>query len=396
MGGVGTLGAMSLPRSRTTRRTGGAAAAVLALGLLAACGDDSITSGDDPDTGGRANAPSGAVATGTPEDVATDELAVDEVASGITSPWGVVELDDGDLLVAERDTAEILRVDRGTGEQTTVTTVPGVVTGSESGLLGLAMPPGQDRLLAYYTGEQDARVVSMDWDGDRLGEPEPVLTGIPTGAGYHQGGRLLVGPDELLYVGTGDNGDPASAQDPDSLSGKVLRVTLDGEPAPGNPGGTAVYSSGHRNVQGLALDDEGRLWEAEFGDAAWDEINLVEAGGNYGWPEVEGSGGEDVADEDYLDPAAVWRTGDASPSGLTVWDGSLWLASLRGAILWEVPLPAAAGEPVGQPVSHVAGEYGRLRTVLPAADGGLLLTTSNTDGRGDPGGDDDKVLALTR
>jgi hypothetical protein len=111
---------------------------------------------------------------------------------------------------------------------------------------------------------------------------------------------------------------------------------------------------------------------------------------------VEGSGGEDVADEDYLDPAAVWRTGDASPSGLTVWDGSLWLASLRGAILWEVPLPAAAGEPVGQPVSHVAGEYGRLRTVLPAADGGLLLTTSNTDGRGDPAGDDDKVLALTR
>ncbi len=387
---------MSLTRSGPIRRTSGLAAAVLGLGLLTACGDDSITSGTDPDTEGRQNTPSDATATGSPEDVATDELAVDEVATGITSPWGVVELADGDLLVAERDTAEVLRVDRGTGEQTTVATLPGVVTGSESGLLGLAMPESQDRLLAYFTGQEDARVVSMTWDGEVLGEPTPVLTGIPTGAGYHQGGRLLVGPDDLLYVGTGDNGVPENAQDPDSLSGKVLRVTLDGEPAPGNPGGSPVYSLGHRNVQGLALDDEGQLWEAEFGDAAWDEINLVEPGGNYGWPEVEGSGGEDATGEGYLDPAAVWRTGDASPSGLTVWDGSLWLASLRGAILWEVPLPAVAGDPVGQPVAHLAGDRGRLRTVLPSADGGLLLTTSNTDGRGDPAADDDKVLALTR
>ncbi len=384
-------------RTRSARCTGGlAAAAVLGLGLLTACGDEGRAAGDDPDTGGRANAPSETTATGSPQDVAPEELAVSEVATGITSPWGVVELDDGDLLVAERDTADILRVDRATGAQTVVTTVPGVVTGSESGLLGLAMPPGQDRLLAYYTGDEDARVVSMTWDGARLGTPAPVLTGIPTGAGYHQGGRLLVGPDDVLYVGTGDNGDPDSAQDPDSLSGKVLRVTLDGEPHPDNPGGTAVLSSGHRNVQGLALDDDGRLWEAEFGDAAWDEINLVEPGGNYGWPEVEGSGGEQVEGADYLDPAAVWRTGDASPSGLTVWDGSLWLASLRGAILWEVPLPAAEGDPVGQPVSHVAGEYGRLRTVLPSERGGLLLTTSNTDGRGDPSADDDRVLALAR
>ncbi len=106
---------MSLARISTTRGTSGPAAAFLCLGLLAACGDDSTTSGTDPDTGGRQNAPSDVTATGSPEDVAEDELAVDEVATGITSPWGVVELDDGDLLVAERDTAEVLRVDRGTG-----------------------------------------------------------------------------------------------------------------------------------------------------------------------------------------------------------------------------------------------------------------------------------------
>lgn len=383
------------PARTTVRRTSGVAAAVLGLGLLTACGDDSITSGSEPDTGGRENAPSGTTATGSPDDVAEDELTVDEVATGITSPWGVVELDDGDLLVAERDTAEVLRVDRQSGEQTTLTTVPGVVTGSESGLLGLAMPEDQDRLLAYYTGAEDARVVAMSWDGESLGAPEPVLTGIPTGAGYHQGGRIVVGPDGLLYVGTGDNGVPESAQDPGSLSGKVLRVTLDGEPAPGNPGGDAVWTLGHRNVQGLTFDEEGRLWEAEFGDAAWDEVNLLEAGGNYGWPEVEGSGGADTSGQ-YVDPAAVWRTGDASPSGLTAWDGSLWLASLRGTILWEIPLPGGAGRPVGRPLAHLAGDYGRLRTVLPTAADGLLLTTSNTDGRGDPDDQDDRVLQLTR
>lgn len=385
------------PARTTARRRSALAAAVLGLGLLTACGEDSITSGDEPDTGGRENAPSDATATGSPEDVAgdEDELAVDELATGITSPWGVVELDGGDLLVAERDTAEVLRVDRQSGEQTTLTTVPGVVTGSESGLLGLAMPEDQDRLLAYYTGTEDARVVAMSWDGQTLGAPEPVLTGIPTGAGYHQGGRIVVGPDGLLYVGTGDNGVPESAQDPGSLSGKVLRVTLDGEPAPGNPRGDAVWTLGHRNVQGLTFDEQGRLWEAEFGDAAWDEVNLLEAGGNYGWPEVEGSSGAD-ADGEFVDPAAVWRTGDASPSGLTAWDGSLWLASLRGTILWEIPLPGGAGEPVGQPVAHLAGDYGRLRTVLPTAAGGLLLTTSNTDGRGDPDDQDDRVLQLTR
>ncbi len=367
-------------------RAGALLVALLAGGLLAGCGGG---------TGGATNEPSGATATGSPADVAADELTGAAVTTGLTSPWGVVELEDGDLLVAERDTAAVLRVDRDTGEQRLLRTVPGVVTGSESGLLGLAITPEQDRVLAYYTGEDDARVVAMTWDGTALGEPEPVLTGIPTGAGYHQGGRIVVGPDGLLHVGTGDNGVPEDAQDPDSLSGKVLRVTLDGDPAPGNPSGTAVYTLGHRNVQGLAFDGEGRLWEAEFGDAAWDEVNLLEPGRNYGWPEVEGSGGGEA----YADPAAVWRTGDASPSGLTVWDGSLWLAALRGTILWEVPLPEEDGGRVGQPVSHLAGDLGRLRTVLPtSADGrdGLLLTTSNTDGRGDPGPDDDRVLELSR
>ncbi|WP_309648029.1 PQQ-dependent sugar dehydrogenase [Nocardioides sp.] len=378
-----------------TRAAGPAATVVLSLALtLSACSDDA----DD-----AANEPSDAVATaGTPADATAgaedgDALRTVEVVDGLVSPWGLVQLADGAVLVGERDTARILRVD---GRMPIpLTTLPGVSARGEAGLLGLATTPEQDRVLAYYSTEDDNRIVAMTWDGTVLGEPEVLVSGIPGGAGYHQGGRLLLGPDDLLYVSTGDNGSPDSAQDPDSLSGKVLRFTTDGEPAPGNPFDSAVYSLGHRNIEGLAFDDRGRLWASEFGQDTWDELNLIEAGGNYGWPEVEGSGGG----EDYLDPAVVWRTEDASPAGLAFWDGSLWMAALRGRTLWEVPLTAddkadSAGEAgVGEPVAHLEGELGRLRTVATTLDGdGLLLTTSNTDGRGDPADGDDRLLRLGR
>ncbi len=378
---------MRQTRGRARGRTS-AVGFTLAVALLTGCGSGG---GGEPDLEGRSNAPSDAVRTASPDDDAANELAVEEVASGITSPWGLVELADGDLLVDERDTGRILRVDRGTGTTTALRTLPGVAPGGESGLLGLAMAPDERSVLAYYTTTQDSRVVTMSWDDRQLGEPEVIFDDIPTGAGYHQGGRIAIGPDDLVYIGTGDNGVPENAQDPDSLSGKILRVTLDGEPAPGNPSGTAVYSLGHRNVEGLTFDDQGRLWSAEFGDAAWDEVNLIEAGGNYGWPVVEGSGGE----PDFVDPVAVWRTADASPSGIAYADGALWVAALRGERLWEVPLEPGS-DAVGQPVAHLAGAYGRLRTIVRSAEGSLLLTTSDTDGRGEVDPGDDRVLELTR
>ncbi|WP_341926353.1 PQQ-dependent sugar dehydrogenase [Nocardioides psychrotolerans] len=368
--------------SRT--RAVGPSAVVLTLALtLSACSDDVEA----------ANEPSDAVATA---DAAVevgdgDALRSVEVVDGLVSPWGLVQLADGAILVGERDTARILRVDGRT--PVPLATLPGVSAGGEAGLLGLATTPEQDRVLAYYSTEDDNRIVAMTWDGAALGEPEVLVSGIPGGAGYHQGGRLLLGPDDLLYVSTGDNGSPDEAQDPDSLSGKILRFTTDGEPAPGNPFDSAVYSLGHRNIEGLAFDDRGRLWASEFGQDTWDELNLIEAGANYGWPAVEGSGGG----ADYTDPAVVWRTEDASPAGLTFWDGSLWMAALRGRTLWEVPLTADGTEVVGEPVAHLSGELGRLRTVATTLDGdGLLLTTSNTDGRGDPADGDDRLLRLGR
>ena len=129
-------------------------------------------------------------------------------------------------------------------------------------------------MFAYYTAAEDNRIVAMSWDGSTLGDPEVILDGIPK-AGIHNGGRMIIGPDGLLYVGTGDAGDEQNAQDKSSLGGKILRITTEGKPAPDNPFGDEVYSFGHRNVQGLAFDDEDRLWACEFGSQTWDELNLV-------------------------------------------------------------------------------------------------------------------------
>lgn len=336
-----------------------------------------------------------APATGTP-------VSATDLVTGLTSPWGLLVMRDGTMLVSERDTTQIKRVPAQGGRAEVVATVADARPAGEGGLLGLATTPDESRVFVYFTSETDNRIVSMSWDGRRLGEPQLVFDGIPHGDGdRHEGGRMVVGPDGLLYVSTGETGDtPEMAQDPDLLGGKILRLTLDGEPAPGNPFGDAIYSLGHRNIEGLAFDDRGRLWASEFGDQTWDELNLITPGGNYGWPEVEGSSDR----EEFVNPAVVWRTENASPAGVAFWEGSLWMAGLRGETLWEVPLaPGEAGSAqdpgaaVQQPVPHLQGELGRLRTVEPAADGeGLLLATSNTDGRGDPAADDDRILRVVR
>ena len=145
---------------------------------------------------------------------------------------------------------------------------------------------------------------------------------------------MIIGPDGFLYVGTGETGEVALAQDQKSLGGKILRITLDGRPAPGNPFGNEVWTYGHRNVEGLAFDADGRLWASEFGEQSWDELNLITKGANYGWPELEGSGEA----EGMTNPKVVWRTDEASPAGLAYADGSLWMAALRGERLWQIPV----------------------------------------------------------
>jgi aldose sugar dehydrogenase len=354
--------------------------------LVGACSSPSSLRTDEtgtaaPPTAGAPPRPD--VSTTSP----AGELSAADLATGLDVPWGVVPLDDGSTLVGERDTGTIRRV--GSAGTVTLRTLADVRPGGEGGLLGLTMAPGGDRLFAYFTADRDNRIEAMSWDGTQLGPPQPVFTGIPKGS-IHNGGRMAIGPDGFLYVGTGETGQRDLAQDRGSLGGKILRLTLAGRPAPGNPFDSAVWSYGHRNVQGLAFDARGRLWASEFGQNTWDELNLITPGGNYGWPAVEGTGGG----ETLIDPQVVWRTGDASPSGLAFWQGELWMASLRGARLWQIPI---ADGTAGQPVEHFTGDYGRLRSVVPTADdSALLVSTNNTDGRGRPRAGDDRILRITR
>jgi glucose/arabinose dehydrogenase len=321
-------------------------------------------------------------------------VVVGTVATDLEVPWGLGFLPDGDAVVTERDSARVLLI---SGDDHTVTEIGSVGDAApqgEGGLLGVAVSPSfdQDHTLYFYVSSQDDnRIVTATLDGDRLGDTTPIFTGIPLGS-IHDGGRLAFGPDGMLYASTGETGNPDLAQDRDSLGGKILRLTPDGDPAPGNPFGTAVWSFGHRNVQGLAFVD-GQLWASEFGQNTFDELNMIEPGQNYGWPIHEGSGG---ASEGYTDPQATWGTDVASPSGLAYADGALWLGALHGARLWKVPVTGTgADQAAGQPEAYFVGEYGRMRTVVVAPDGNLWVTTSNRDGRGDPQDGDDRILEIS-
>jgi len=343
--------------------------------------------------------PSSAVPTVGPSASATSDTArwraapdVATLATGLVAPWSVVPLSGGGALISQRDDGAVRELTPD-GELRTVGTVPGVVSGGESGLHGLALldTAAGPVLYAYFGAADENRVARMPLLGAagafELGAAEVVLDGIPK-AGNHDGGRIAFGPDGYLYVTTGDAGRPQAAQDRDALGGKILRLTPDGDAAPGNPWDTRVWSMGHRNVQGIAWTADGTMWASEFGQNTWDELNRIEPGANYGWPVVEGAAQRDG----YVDPLSQWPTSEASPSGLAAVGATLFLAGLRGERLWQVD--TADGAAAVDPVAAFTGEFGRLRDVVAVADGSLWVLTNNTDGRGDPGPEDDMLLRV--
>lgn len=309
--------------------------------------------------------------------------AVETVATGLEAPWGLAFLPDGAALVSERDSKRILAVAGGAVRE--VARIDEAAPRGEGGLLGIAVAADYGRdpwVYVYYTSANDNRIARL-----RLGgRPEPILTGIPK-ARNHNGGRIAFGPDGMLYAGTGDAGQRNAAQDRASLAGKILRMTPDGRPAPGNPfGDSLVYSYGHRNVQGLGWDAGGTLYASEFGQNTYDELNRIEAGRNYGWPMVEGPSD----DPRFTNPIATWATDDASPSGIAVVDDRVWMACLRGERLYRLGTDGRGAEAL------LVGAYGRLRHVAVAPDESMWVLTSNRDGRGSPSRDDDRILRLAR
>ncbi|CAM5672571.1 Oxidoreductase OS=Streptomyces aurantiogriseus OX=66870 GN=GCM10010251_36000 PE=4 SV=1 [Streptomyces aurantiogriseus] len=383
------------------RRAVTAVLAASALLLAAGCSSDSggtpgPAAGRSSNPSAAQSAPSREAAEETPPAKGTVKV-VRTVAEGLNSPWGLAPVPGGGgLLVSSRDEGTITRVDEKSGAKTELGEVPGVSAAGEGGLLGIALSPdyASDRMIyAYFTSASDNRIVRMLYDadkpaGEQLGAPDTVFKGIPKGF-IHNGGRIAFGPDRMLYVGTGESGDKGLSQDKESLGGKILRLTPEGEPAPGNPfPDSPVYSYGHRNVQGLAWDTEQRLFAAEFGQDTWDELNAIKPGDNYGWPEAEGTSD----DAKYHNPLAQWGTDEASPSGIAHAEGSIWMAGLKGKRLWRIPLKGT--EASADPQAFLDGEYGRLRTVVSAGGNKLWLTTSNTDGRGTPKEGDDRILEL--
>jgi Raf kinase inhibitor-like YbhB/YbcL family protein len=294
-------------------------------------------------------------------------------------PWGIGFLPDGSALVAERDRFEIVRVTLN-GQKTVVGKITeAVTTGGEGGLLGLAISPNfatDHFVYVFHTAASDNRLVRFKFENNTVGPREALVTGIAKNR-FHNGGRIRFGPDGFLYIATGDGQDGTRAQNLNSLNGKILRVTMTGAGAPGNPFASAprVYSLGHRNVQGLAWDSQNRLWASEFGDSTFDELNLIQPGRNYGWPNCEGP----CNDSRFTNPVRTWDVASASPSGLEIVNDWIYMAAVRGSRLWVMKIQ---GNGTDTPRAFFNGRWGRLRTVVKTPDGGLWLTSTNNDKNG--------------
>ena len=379
--GLGLGALVGCSASTTNEPTG----ATSPSGTLAPSGTPTPSSSASPSVNSATPTPT-PTETGTPK----PKLA-GTIAENFDVPWGLIFLANGDALVSERNSAKIIRVTP-KGKKTTLGTVSGVAppTGiGEGGLLGIATAPGdEETLFVYYTTSSDNRVARVSLANGKVGKPKAVLTGIPTST-HHHGGRLLFDPDGMLLVSTGDAEQSSLAQDRRSLAGKILRIRPDGRAAPGNPYRNRTWSYGHRNIEGLAFDADGRLWATEFGEKDADELNLIRKGGNYGWPEVEGKSSND----NFVNPRLTWEpTSTCSPAGLAITRSTAFVGALQGRCLFAVPLD---GTKAAKPKAYFADDHGRIRNAVAAPDGSLWITTSNTDGRIDPGANDDKILRVT-
>ncbi|WP_329125430.1 PQQ-dependent sugar dehydrogenase [Streptomyces sp. NBC_01465] len=348
------------------------------------------------DQAGNVSAPSNAVTFTTPT-CSTDggvPSSISTVSTGWTIPWGTYWMpDSSSALVTERDSFKVFKVTPA-GARTQVGTVPNAVTtDGEGGLLGVAVDPNwasNHYVYFMHTASEGNRIVRMTYDGTTLSGYTVLLQGIKKNR-YHNGGRLVFGPDGYLYASTGEAQTPDLAQDKTSLNGKILRLTTTGQPAPGNPFGNYVYSYGHRNPQGLAFDRNGRLWEAEFGNSTYDELNLIKPGANYGWPTCEGT----CSTSGMTNPKKTWPVDQASPSGIAIVRNVIYMAALRGERLWRIPISGDT-ESVGTATAYYVGTYGRLRTVtkVPGQDQ-LWLSTTNCDNNGGAAAGSDKIFKLS-
>lgn len=315
---------------------------------------------------------------------------VEVVAEYLEIPWDIAKYEQTFYLTQR--TGSIVRIEDGEQLEQTVQLDKELSTASEAGLLGFALAPNfaeTQEAFAYYTyGDETGqfnRIVVLRLEQDVWQEERVLVDLIPSGS-VHHGGRLAIGPDEKLYATTGDAALPELAQDLTSLAGKILRLNLDGSIPTDNPfADSYVYSYGHRNPQGLSWAENGNLYASEHGQNAHDEINLIEAGANYGWPLIEGM----ETETNMTAPLFTSGTDTTwAPSGLVYEEGKLYVATLRGSALLEFDLAAES-------YRELTSGLGRIRDVwIDSEAGALYFITNNTDGRGQPMPEDDKFYRL--
>jgi glucose/arabinose dehydrogenase len=320
-----------------------------------------------------------------------EELTYETVLDNLVIPWEIAFLPDGEMLFTERP-GTLVRM----GETKRTITIPGVESMGESGLMGLALHPRFDKnhwiYLSYttrLTGVLENRVERYTYDLEKnvLTERKVIISGSPA-ARFHDGGRIAFSPDGKLYITTGDATNSDSAQDINSLAGKILRVNDDATIPADNPFGNAVYSYGHRNPQGLAWDDKGRLWATEHGRSGvlsgYDELNLVERGKNYGWPDLQGDLKRQGMEPPVVHsgPSYTW-----APAGAVYFEGAILFTGLRGEALYRYDIKTE------KLTEHLKGRFGRLRAIV-VHEGWLYLGTSDRDGRGTVEPGDDRIIRI--
>ncbi|WP_309110800.1 PQQ-dependent sugar dehydrogenase [Saccharothrix sp.] len=327
--------------------------------------------------------PGGTTPPGTP-----DPGTVRTILSGTDVPWGLALLPDGSALVTERETFTVHKLTE-SGQRTNLGKVPGAqTTGGEGGVLGIEVSPtfATDRyVFVYHTASSGNQLVRARLEGTTLTGWTTLLSGVPKSR-FHNGGRLRFSPDgRYLFISTGDAQNGANAQNLNNNAGKILRIHPDGSIPADNPfAGKAIWSYGHRNVQGLDFDSKGRLWATEFGNSSQDEVNLIQKGGNFGWPACEGTSGSCSG---TVAPKKTWSTSSASPSGLTIINDHVFVATTVGQRVYRLRIDASVN--LVEQRTYFQGTYGRLRTVEVDRDGDIWLTTT-TDKDGTP--NNDRVL----
>lgn len=323
--------------------------------------------------------------------------AVKEVATGLDTPWSLAFLPDGGMLVTERN-GQVRYIGEDALELPIIATITNAKEIGEGGLLGIALDPNfsaNKYVYLYYTYDGSGnntrnRVVRMSYNGKGLTDEKILVNNIP-GAANHNGGRLAFGSDGYLYIGTGDAQEPSTAQSKTTTAGKILRVDTNGKAISDNPFNNSVFSYGHRNVQGFDWDKNGNLWASEHGRSGalsgLDELNLIKAGNNYGWPDIEGNETREGMQTAKKNSGA---TTTWAPGGVVFLDPYIYFVGLRGQGLYRATIN---GETVADVKKALSNEFGRLREVK-AKDGELYVATSNNDGRGAPNDGDDKILRI--